>query len=372
MNYVREHVGYVAYVPDATSADVTIIVTRVQSGGNGRLYTFDVVGLGPFEGQAYQLSFSTLPNTARDKERRQQGNALAKSLLPFLIQTGGDKGLDVSIRSPKEQAPPKPERDPWGYWVFDVNVGGNMNREAQRSNYRGNGSIFANRATEAWRIRSRTWFNYSYRKFINDEETIINELRSQGWWGSIVKSIDDHWSVGFSGSARSSVFDNLSLNWRVSPALEYSLFPYQDVNRREITFAYRVGPSFNHYFEETIYDKMEELLWRQSIDLSVRIRQPWGSVFAGMEGSHFFHDLSKNRLSMDGRLNLRVVRGLAISLSGNVDLIRDQLSLAKGETSLEDLLLQQTQLATGYRVAASVGLNYTFGAIYNNTINTRL
>ncbi|MEO1451894.1 MAG: hypothetical protein AAFV07_20350, partial [Bacteroidota bacterium] len=367
------NICYIAYVfPDATSADLSVIVTRVQSGGNGRIYTFDVAGLKDFEGQKYQLDFTILPNTSRDKERGRQGETLAKALLPFLMQTGGDEGLEVKIKALKEQAQPKPERDPWGYWVFDVNVGGRMNREARRSNLRGNGNIFANRVTEAWRIRSNTWFNYSYQQFFNEEETIVNEQRNQGWWGSVVKSIDNHWSIGFSGSARSSVFQNMALSWGVSPALEYSLFPYQDVNRREVTLAYKIGPSFRTYIEETIYGETEEMLWRQSLDLAVRIRQPWGSVFAGVEGGHFFHDLSKNRLSMDGRLNLRVVKGLAISLSGNVDFIRDQLSLPKGEVSLEDLLLQQTQLATNYRMAASVGFNYTFGAIYNNTINTRL
>ena len=60
------------------------------------------------------------------------------------------------------------------------------------------------------------------------------------------------------------------------------------------------------------------------------------------------------------------------SEAGNINLIREQYNLAAGSTSIEDLLLQQRQIATDYRTNFSVGLSYTFGSIYNSIINTRL
>jgi hypothetical protein len=69
---------------------------------------------------------------------------------------------------------------------------------------------------------------------------------------------------------------------------------------------------------------------------------------------------------------LRIVKGLSLRFSSGFELIHDQLYLAKGDASLEELLLQQRQLATTYEFSSSVGLSYTFGSIYNNVVNTRL
>ena len=91
-----------------------------------------------------------------------------------------------------------------------------------------------------------------------------------------------------------------------------------------------------------------------------------------MNAVQFFNDGTKKRFSWDSDLDIRIFEGLAVRLSGNINLIREQYSLAAGSTSVEDLLLQQRQIATDYRTRFSVGLSYTFGSIYNSIINTRL
>lgn len=53
-------------------------------------------------------------------------------------------------------------------------------------------------------------------------------------------------------------------------------------------------------------------------------------------------------------------------------IINDQISLPRGEASIEDILLGQSQLATNFETDLSFGLSYTFGSLYNNVINTRL
>ena len=142
--------------------------------------------------------------------------------------------------------------------------------------------------------------------------------------------------------------------------------------RREITLAYRVGPSYREYYETTVYEQDQEFLWSHALELAVRIRQPWGSVFAGLEGRNFFQDFSKNRVEFNSNLNLRVYKGLAVNLAASMDLIRDQLALPKGDASLEDVLLSQRQLATDYEAYMAIGVSYTFGSSMNNVVNTRL
>jgi len=158
----------------------------------------------------------------------------------------------------------------------------------------------------------------------------------------------------------------------VAPAVEYSFLPYSEAMRKELTISYQAGYMYRNYHEPTIYEKLEEQLWRQSLKMNVRIRQPWGYFFAGVEGSTFLHDMSKNRLEIDGNLSYRVFKGLSVRISGDVEFINDQISLPKGDASLTDILLQQRQLATDYEMSWSIGLNYTFGSIYNNVVNTRL
>ena len=53
-------------------------------------------------------------------------------------------------------------------------------------------------------------------------------------------------------------------------------------------------------------------------------------------------------------------------------LIRDQISLQKGNASIEDLLLQQKEIATDFYSEFRVGLSYTFGSAFNNYLNSRL
>jgi hypothetical protein len=52
-------------------------------------------------------------------------------------------------------------------------------------------------------------------------------------------------------------------------------------------------------------------------------------------------------------------------------MIHDQISLKKGQASLESVLLRRTMLETNYQYYFSIGLSYTFGSIYSNVVNPR-
>jgi hypothetical protein len=91
-----------------------------------------------------------------------------------------------------------------------------------------------------------------------------------------------------------------------------------------------------------------------------------------IEGSHYFHDFSKNRVEVYSQLRLRVTRGLSLRVTGRAELIHDQLNLPSAGASLEEILLSRKQLETAYLYSVSVGIGYTFGSIFNNVVNTRL
>ena len=125
------------------------------------------------------------------------------------------------------------------------------------------------------------------------------------------------------------------------------------------------------YEEETIYEKMKENLWGESLSIILEVKQKWGTAGASLIGSHYFHDFSKNRVQLRGNLSLRLVRGLNLNMNANYSRIRDQLSLMRGDASLEEILLRRKEIGTTFRYSMSVGLSYTFGSTRSKVVNPR-
>jgi hypothetical protein len=99
--------------------------------------------------------------------------------------------------------------------------------------------------------------------------------------------------------------------------------------------------------------------------------KPWGSVNTSLSGNHYFHDFSKNILSLNTGLSLRLIKGLSLNIMGSGSMVHNQLSIPKGDYSIEDVLLERAELETQFTYFASIGLSYSFGSIYNNVVNSR-
>ena len=101
---------------------------------------------------------------------------------------------------------------------------------------------------------------------------------------------------------------------------------------------------------------MKETLFGQSLSANLEIKEPWGSLEASLVGSHYFHDIKKNRLEFWTELSFRIFKGLDFNIDGGYERIRDQLSLPKGDATLQEVLLEQKELATEYQLNFQVGL----------------
>jgi hypothetical protein len=109
----------------------------------------------------------------------------------------------------------------------------------------------------------------------------------------------------------------------------------------------------------------------QELGIAAQFKQKWGTINISMEGSNYFHNFSFNRLRLNAELNLRIYKGLSLTIYGGAQLVHDQLNLPKGDVSSEDVLLRRRQLASQYNYWGSIGLSYSFGSIYNNVVNPR-
>ncbi|MBN1158373.1 MAG: hypothetical protein JXA61_03245, partial [Bacteroidales bacterium] len=126
-----------------------------------------------------------------------------------------------------------------------------------------------------------------------------------------------------------------------------------------------------NYIDTTIYDKTFERLFQQSLDIAMQIKQSWGSANFSLNASNYLHDWSKNFVQIEGSLEWRLFRGLSLTIRGSAAFIHNQIELAKGGRSVEDIYLSLRELETNYSYTGRIGITYTFGSIYNNIVNPR-
>jgi len=156
-----------------------------------------------------------------------------------------------------------------------------------------------------------------------------------------------------------------------SPEIEYNFFPYSVSNERQLRIDYKISPAYNNYSSETIYFKMDEILFSQQLSATLSLIEQWGSTSISVSGSNYFHDMNKYRFEIFSDISWQLFKGFSLNLFGGYSIIRNQISLPKGSASLEEVLLQRRQLQTGYTFGGSIGISYSFGSIYNNIVNPR-
>lgn len=356
------------YVRDRHQADVHILVTTQRTGGVGQEFTLAFIGQNTAAGMKDTLTFTTRQSDTQDMIRSSMVRVMKIGLARYVARTPLAEHVNISYKRPTKAIEVK---DKWDYWVFRINLNSNLNGEKTYSSIYFSSGISARRITEDLKISLSLNANYNENKFDYGGTKLLSLSRGQNFNGLVVKSIDDHWSAGGFVSAAASTYNNLKRDINIAPAVEYNIFPYSRSTHQQLRILYRVGLSDIRYIEETIFDKVAERLWNQSLSLSLELRQPWGSISTSLSGSHYFHDVDKKRITLFTGLSLRLWEGLSLNLYGNVSQVNDQLSLRKGAATQEEVLLRRTQLATNYRYFAFIGLSYTFGSIYNNIVNPR-
>lgn len=373
-DFIQQQIPLVNYVRDKELAQVHIIMTRHGGGSAGTSYMMSFLGARQFSGIINELTYWAPSTNTADQNRRGYTNMLKIGLAPYIAGSSMAEyvKVDYTYEPGIRDRDPRQVQDPWKSWVFEIYGGGNFSKEEKNSAFNVRYGFSAEKRTHDIKMRFRPYFNYNERTFKTDDGTIKRVSHRNGFEGYVVKSISDHWSAGMFSSMLSSTFHNFAFNAELKPAIEYSLFPYQEATMRSIAFAYRIGGGYFNYLETTIFEKDMEFLFGHSIEASARFQETWGTVRAGISGSHYFHDFTANRASVFGNLNLRVFQGFAISLSTNFDLINDLVSIPLGDISLEDILLQQRRQSTSYQLSGSIGLSYTFGSETTGVFNPRL
>ena len=372
--YLRQNVQFVDYVRDRTVADVHVLVTTQGTGGGGTAWTAKFIGLGRFNLIDRTLTFNTGPTASSDDRRKEFARIFKLGVASYAAESSAGPQLDVQWVKPSAQKTVLPSKDPWNYWVFRTNLGGNRDGEESTSFSSYRLSFSANRTTEQWKISLSTSGNYSESKFeLPEEDGGLIKSTSHSWSidSLIVKSLGPKWSIGGRSSLSHSSFSNNDKVFTVAPGLEFSVFPYSESSRRSLTMLYTLGASHYDYKDVTIFDKLTEWVPNHSLNTSLGLRQPWGSLGTGVTLSQHLNKPGRYRISTFAHADIRLFKGFSFNVFGGYDRIRDQIALRKGGATPEEVLLRRRQLATGHSYNLGFGISYSFGSIFNTVVNPR-
>lgn len=377
-DYYRTEIAWVNWVRDGADADVHVIMTSSATGAGGREYQLDFMGLRGIERSVVyedQLRVQALPT---DTEREAL-DALVHGLGLGLANYANNVGFRGIARIVGSE-PPEGSRlvvaesevdDPWNLWFFRFNGNGNLEGESTNETVELNTSLSASRVTPTWKINVRTNLNVDHVEFELDEGTFTDNRTDWGFDQLVVYAFNDHWSVGLQGQVARMTRFNQDLRFELTPALEYSYFPYEEATRRALTVFYKIGPAYRNYADTTIFGEVAETRFEQAVELEFSQRQTWGEASFRVQGSHFLHDFNRNNLSIRGDVDVRIVRGLSLSFRGNIAWVDDQIYLAAEGVTDEEALLQLRQQGTDFNYGISVGFSFQFGSIFNNVVNNR-
>jgi len=367
-DYIRKEIPYVNYVRDIKDAGVYIISTIERTGSGGLEYTYFLVGQKVNAGMRDTITFVTSPDETQDERRIKEVNTLKMGLMRYVAKTPLSKYMRISFTEPLSETV---SSDKWNSWVYRTSLSAYTSGQTTYNYGYLYGTLSANRITEKSKFLSSIGMDLENDRTTYEDTTYKSTIKDQYGELSYVKSLNHHWSVGGSAYIQKSSYSNFDLSIRISPGIEYDLFPYSESTRRILTFLYQGGVEINNYIEETTRFKIKETIGFHSLSATLSIIQKWGSVSGTLSWRNYFFDWSYNRLRFNTNASIRVFKGLSFNIYGSVSSIHDQISLPRGNASLEDVLLRRKMQATNYQYSTSFGFTYTFGSIYNNVVNPR-
>jgi hypothetical protein len=366
--YLMENIPFVNYVREVGEADVYINISSQKNGTGGPTYTIFITGQKRFANMTDTLFCQQTPYLTSDESRIDFVNTLKIGLMRYVAKTPLVKSvsIDYAFKGQKSNV-----QDKWKSWVFSISTNGSLHNEATYKSQSLSTAVNANKTTQEYKFKfwASTYYNNGKYKVDSGYTSVTN--RSLDIGNRYVKSISDHWSVGETANYSSNTYYNIKSAYSLFPAIEYDYFPYSDYNRRQLRFLYKIGYVHHNYIDTTIYNKIESDIYLHSLAATFQMIEKWGSATTSLSTSNYLTDFEKNNLSLWASIGVRVFKGLSVYLSGSSSLIHDQVYLAKGAVSSDDVLLRQRQLQTQYVYAMNFGVSYTFGSMINNVINPR-
>ncbi len=370
-SYIKQNLEHAEFVRDENFADVYLFFTNQRNGSGGRVYEIDFVGQNDYKEFKDKITYSTNSNNTGDEVRALMLKNIRLGLVRYWLKAGLQDKISIVIKRTKPSDLLE-EVDPWNNWVFELGSNGFFNGHETYSNSNLNFNASARRITEKNKFifRLRYGNNKQVYKFDGEPDKVYKRVNKNVTLYNVF-SLNNHWSLGVFSYFGGSDYSNKSLYAKLSPAIEYNFFDYKDSFKKQITLAYRIGGDYTEYIEKTVFGKEKELLWNHSLSLESSVRQTWGNINGSVRYESYLHDTALNQFSFNLGARVRVFKGFTFNVGGRYDITNNQINLAAGDLTVEEILLQQQQLKSGYNYRFNIGFSYTFGSMFNTVVNPR-
>jgi hypothetical protein len=346
-------------------------MSESETGSGGNKYFLNFIGLKNFKGMDFEYTTTTTESATDDDIRKALLKLIKIGILPYYSKTSFIDQINIDLEESENRNADNLTIDRWKKWVFWIESGGEMHKEESQDFYSLSGGTSIEKITEAWKISYVNYYSLDREKFYDEDTTIVKQQQTGETSVDFVKSITDKWSAGVFSTYSSGTYTNIEHNSGLAAGIEYNIFPWKECNRRVFAVRYLAGINYVDYYDRTIYDKLYETLFSEQLEINLELVQPWGEISVGLEGRNYFHDFSKNRLTLESDFSIRITKNLSFECELTTEIVHDQLYLPMGEVSRDDLLLERRKLATTYEVGGKIGFRFTFGSIYNNVVNER-
>ena len=376
MSYIKTQIKFVDYVLDNKVSDIHLLITQQNNGGGGSQYQLIFFGQNRFH-QTDTLRFNTNPNNTSFEDRELLVKYIQLGLIPYVGKTRSIENLNITLKEIAIDSAGKSNltTDQWNYWVFKIGLNGNVNSDANYNSLNYNLNSSASRITDKFKVSfnlslGKRKEKYNYTDSTGTTKTIVKK-DNYNFSHQLVKSISEHWSVGYNIGLLRSTYNNYKFRSFIRPAIEYNIYPYKDVNNKLFTIRYGVDIANNRYFDTTLYFKTHETLTGQQLDASLTYNQKWGTVNLFSSYHSYLSNLKLYNLNLGGGVNVRISGGLSFNVFLFGSILRDQIYLPNEHASFQDILLRLKQLKTNFTIFSFFGISYRFGSKLNNFINPR-
>ncbi len=377
-NYIKSEINIVDFVINRTVADEHVLITALGNGTGAVQYKIELYGQNRFAGYKDTVVFFVKPNTTPSERRDIMLQNLMVGLTPLIAKTVYASNIKLSMKAtgaPGRPAFESDNHDKWDFWVYRIAARGDLSADRVYKNNTLSSNFSANRTTDKLKIEFNA--NWSLRNTVYTYETATDTSKyvvknnDYGLYHNIVRAFSPHWSYGYQASFTNSTFSNIKERIYVNPAIEYNVFDYKEVNNRFFVVRYGLDVNYSHYFDTTIYNKIQETLYGHRFSAAITLNKKWGTFNSGAYYRNFFHDWKLRSMGINANADVRVTGGLSFFVNVNGSVVKNQISLVKGGATEQEVLTRKRQLASNYNYSTSFGLAFRFGSIVNNFVNPR-
>lgn len=368
-DHIRQNITFVNYVHERKDADVHILVTS-QSASAGKESQLHFIGLKEYANKDQVLKLLLNATDTESEHRQQFLQVLTLGLMRYVSETSLAQRVKIEVEDSASAL--SASRDSWNSWVMYTSAYGYASGEESFRYKMFGGSVSGSRITEQWKFNLGVDGNHHEVKYkLGDDLTTTSAKMGYGYNGRAIKSLGEHWGIGGGVIGERDTYYNLKPSLRISMAIEHNFFPYKESSDRSFTVLYFAGVTRLHYGEETIFGKLRESRFTEGVQVEFKKKRAWGDSSVSSQLSHFGYS-DQYRVIVGSENTWRVAKGFAVNLSLDAKRVNDQLYLPKGDLSNEDILIRRRAQKTAFEYSLNIGATFTFGSIYNNTVNARL